>query len=112
MFSRKKAFFTIFLTAILVVAFMLAAMNANRLIFADKMRSRDANKLEAIARVLEELSSSLSETESKAVDQYEVNTVITATALENVISDGTDDAVASYGSGAVVRIENGRITAP
>ena len=112
MFSRKKTILTIFLTVLLVIAFMLITLTANRLIFADKVRSRDAKKLDALNRMLEDLSSSLSYTERNAAEQYEVNAVLTATALGRVISYENDDAIALYRNGAVVKKENGRITAP
>ena len=112
MLSHRKTLSTILLSVILVVAFMLITLTANRLIFADKVRSRDAKKLEAINRMLEDLDSTLSDAEQKAADQYEVNAVLTATALKSVISDRKDDAVETYRSGVVVKIENGMITAP
>ncbi len=112
MFSRRKTISTIILSVILVVAFMLVTLTANRLIFADKVRSRDTKKLEAINRMLEDLNSTLSDTEQKSVGQYEVNAMLTATALGNVISDEKDDAVKAYRSGAVVKTENGVVTAP
>ena len=40
MFLRRKTISTIILSVILVIAFMAATMAANRLIFADKVRSR------------------------------------------------------------------------
>ena len=112
MFSRRKTIFTIILSLILVAAFMVITMVANKLIFADKVRARDAGKLEALDRMLEDLSSSISDAERKAVDQYAVNAILTATALEGVISEEKDDAVEAYQSGTVVKIENGSITAP
>ena len=112
MFIRRKAISTILLTVVLVIVFMLFTATANKLIFADKIRSRDVKKLEAINSVLEDLSSSISDAERKAVDLYEVNAVLTAAALDRVISDRKDYTVEAYSSGAVVRIENGRITAP
>ena len=112
MFSRKKTILTIFLSVLLVIAFMLITLTANRLIFADKVRSRDAKKLDALNRMLEDLSSSLSYTERNAAEQYEVNAVLTATALGRVISYENDDAIALYRNGAVVKKENSRITAP
>ena len=112
MFIRKKAVSAILLTAVLVIVFMLFTATANKLIFADKIRSSDAKKLEAINSMLEGLSSSISDAERKAVDLYEVNAVLTATALDRVISDHKDNAVETYRSGAVVKIENGSITAP
>ena len=112
MLSRRKIISTILLSAVLVIAFMLITLTANKLIFADKVRSRDAKKLEAINRMLEDLDSTLSDAEQKAADQYEVNAVLTATALKSVISDRKDDAVETYRSGVVVKIENGMITAP
>ena len=112
MFLRRKTISTIILSVILVIAFMAVTMAANRLIFADKVRSRDTKKLEAINRMLGDLNSSLSDVESKAVDQFEVNAVLTATALSGVIDNEKDDAVSTYPSGAVVKTENGRITAP
>ena len=112
MLSRRKTISTILLSVVLVIAFMLITLTANKLIFADKVRSRDAKKLEAINRMLEDLDSSLSDGEQKAADQYEVNAVLTATALKSVISDEKDEAVETYRSGAVVKIENDKITAP
>ena len=85
MFSRRKTISTILLSVVLVIAFMMITLTANRLIFADKVRTMDAKKLDAINRMLEDLDSSLSDTEKKAADQYEVNAVLTATALESVI---------------------------
>ena len=112
MLSRRRTVFTILLSVVLVIAFMVITLTANRLIFADKVHSRDAKKLEAINRMMGDLNSSLSDAEQKAADQYEVNAVLTATALKNVIADKRDDAVEAYQSGAVVKIENGRVTAP
>ena len=112
MFSRRKTISTILLSVVLVIAFMMITLTANRLIFADKVRTRDAKKLDAINRMLEDLDSSLSDTEKKAADQYEVNAVLTATALESVIAEEGDSAVTAYRSGAVVKIENGSVTAP
>lgn len=112
MFSRRKTISTILLSVVLVIAFMLITLTANRLIFADKIRSRDAKKLDAINRMLEDLNSSLADVEKKVVDQYEVNAVLTATALRSVISNEKDNAIGTYRSGAVVKIENDRITAP
>ncbi len=112
MLSRRKTILTIFLSVLLVIAFMLITLTANRLIFADKVRSRDAKKLDALNRMLEDLSSSLSDAERNATEQYEVNAVLTATALGRVISFENDDAIALYRNGAVVKIENSRITAP
>ena len=112
MLSRRRTVFTILLSVVLVIAFMVITLTANRLIFADKVHSRDAKKLEAINRMMGDLNSSLSDAEQKAADQYEVNAVLTATALKNVIADQRDDAVEAYQSGAVVKIENGRVTAP
>ena len=112
MFMRRKAVSSILLTAALVIVFMLFTATANKLIFADKVRSRDAKKLEAINNMLEDLGSSISDTERKAVDLYEVNAVLTAEALDRVISDRKDYAVEAYRSGAVVKIEGGSITAP
>lgn len=112
MITRRKTIFTILLSVVLVIAFMLITLTANRLIFADKIRSRDAKKLDAINRMLEDLNSSLSDAEQKAVDQYEVNAVLTAAALEGVVADERDEAVETYRSGAVVKIENGKFTAP
>lgn len=94
MFSRRKTILTIFLSIFLLIVFMLITLAANRLIFADKVRSRDAKKLDAINRMLEDLSSSLSDAERNAAEQYEVNAVLTATALERIISYENDDAVA------------------
>lgn len=110
--TRRKTIFTILLSVVLVIAFMLITLTANRLIFADKVRSRDAKKLEAINRMLGDLNSSLSDAEQKAVDQYEVNAVLTAAALESVVADERDGAVETYRSGAVVKIESGRLTTP
>ena len=112
MFIRRKTISAISLTAVLVIVFMLFTATANKLIFADKVRSRDAKKLEAINNMLEDLGSSISDAERKAVDLYEVNAVLTAAALDHVISDRTDYAVEAFSSGAVVKIENARITAP
>ena len=112
MFIRRKAVSSILLTAALVIVFMLFTATANKLIFADKVRSRDAKKLEAINNMLEDLGSSISDAERKAVDLYEVNAVLTATALDRVISDRKDYAVETYRNGAVVKIEGGSITAP
>ena len=112
MLSRRKVIFAIFLSAVLVISFMLITLTANKLIFADKVRSRDAKKLEAISLMLEDLNASISDVEQKAVDQYEVNAVLTATALKSVISEKKDNAVETYRSGAVVKIENGKVSAP
>ena len=112
MLSRRKTISTILLSAVLVIAFMLITLTANKLIFADKVRSRDAKKLEAINRMLEDLDSSLADAEQNAIDQYEVNAVLTATALKSIISDKKDDAIEAYRSGAVIKIENGMVTAP
>ena len=68
MFIRRKAVSSILLTAALVIVFMLFTATANKLIFADKVRSRDAKKLEAINNMLEDLGSSISDAERKAVD--------------------------------------------
>lgn len=112
MVSRRKTILTIILSVFLVVAFMVVTLAANRLIFADKVRTRDARKLDAINRMLEDLSSSLSDAERNAAEQYEVNVTLTATALGHVIAHENDDAVALYQNGAVVKTENGKITAP
>lgn len=112
MISRRKTILTIILSVFLVVAFMVVTLAANRLIFADKVRTRDAKKLEAINRMLEDLSSSLSDAERNAAEQYEVNATLTATALGHVIANENDNAVALYQNGAVVKTENGGITAP
>ena len=85
MISRRKTILTIILSVFLVVAFMVVTLAANRLIFADKVRTRDAKKLESINRMLEDLSSSLSDAERNAAEQYEVNATLTATALRHVI---------------------------
>lgn len=82
MLSRRRTVFTILLSVVLVIAFMVITLTANRLIFADKVHSRDAKKLEAINRMMGDLNSSLSDAEQKAADQYEVNAVLTATALK------------------------------
>ena len=47
MISRRKTILTIILSVFLVVAFMVVTLAANRLIFADKVRTRDAKKLES-----------------------------------------------------------------
>lgn len=112
MLSRRKAIFTVFLSVLLVIVFMVITLAANRLIIADKVRSRDAKKLESINRMLDDLSASLSDVERKAVDRYEVSASLTAAALSHVISYESGDGVALYRSGAVVKIENGGITAP
>ena len=78
MISRRKTILTIILSVFLVVAFMVVTLAANRLIFADKVRTRDAKKLEAINRMLEDLSSSLSDAERNAAEQYEVNATLKA----------------------------------
>lgn len=61
---------------------------------------------------MDDLSSSLTEAEQKAIRQYEVNAVLTATALKNVVSDTRDDSTTALRNGAVVQIKNNRVTAP
>ena len=70
MFSRRKVFITVILAAVCVLIFTIGTLIANRLIFAEKVRNRDAKKLEAIDRMMNDLSSSLTEAEQKAVNQY------------------------------------------
>ena len=112
MYSRRKVFITVILAAVCVLIFTIGTLIANRLIFAEKVRNRDAKKLEAIDRMMNDLSSSLTEAEQKAVNQYEVSAVLTAKALESVISDAKDDSLAAYRNGAVVRIGNNLVSAP
>ena len=80
MSSRKRIIYTLFLWVLSVLFFMMVTLTANRLIFADRVRARDTAKLEAIDRIIDGLSSSLTEAEQKTVRQYEINAVLTAKA--------------------------------
>ena len=111
MSSRKRIIYTLFLWVLSVIFFMMVTLTANRLIFADRVRARDTAKLEAIDRIIDGLSSSLTEAEQKTVRQYEINAVLTAKALSHVIGDLKDDAIMVYQNGAVIKIEKGQIRA-
>ena len=88
MSSRKRIIYTLFLWMLSVIFFMMVTLTANRLIFADRVRARDTAKLEAIDRIIDGLSSSLTEAEQKTVRQYEINAVLTAKALP--VKEGMD----------------------
>ena len=109
---RKKTIYTFFLSVIAVIFFTIFTLTANRLIFAEKVRSRDLMKLESINRMVADLSASLSDAEQKAVSQYEVNVELTAAALSHSIADTKDDAIRTYRDSAVVKIQKGKVTAP
>ena len=98
--SRRKLFISVILSAVCVFFFIMSTIIVNKLIFADKVRVRDTEKLDAINRMMDDLSSSLTEAEQKAIRQYEVNAVLTATALKNVVSDTRDDSTTALRNGA------------
>ena len=104
--------FTVLLALFFVALFAAVITLYNRADMMKDASTSDTMKLEAVGETLNDIDNSWSETEDNLVGNYVAEATIASMALRDVIKEEGDQAIAAYSSGAVIKVEGGKLTAP
>lgn len=108
-----KMSLTLVLTLIFITVFMVILMGQNIYYSSQKNSQQEEMKLDSFMKSYDELERVFVKAVKDTETLYATNAVLSATALEHVIADMGDKAIMIYGQGgAVIKVENGKITAP
>ena len=110
--SPRKMLFTVLLALFFVALFAAVITLYNRADMMKDASTSDTMKLEAVGETLNDIDNSWSETEDNLVGNYVAEATIASMALRDVIKEEGDQAIAAYSSGAVIKVEGGKLTAP
>ena len=108
----KKIIIAIILAIVLVIAFGWIIMMLNHAILIRNHEGDEKLKLEEFTNTLDEIEANWKSIEKRMKVRYMADTTLSALALRNIIQEKGDEAIAPYSNGAVIKIENGQITAP
>ena len=108
----KKIVLTIILNIIFVIAFGWIIMMLNHSTLVKNQAGDDTLKLEEVTYTLEDIQSNWNTMEQRIRDRYEVDATLSAFALRNIIAEKGDRAISLYSNGAVIKVLDGKITAP
>ena len=109
---RLRAVLAVILTILLVLIFVQIVVVQNAHMLEKNTSGKETVKLEATSRTLMNLGSSWAAVEEQITTRYEMNAILSAAALRNVITGQGDEAILSYPGGAVIRIEGDTLHAP
>ena len=110
--TGKKIILTILLAVVLVIAYCGIITLLNHFLLSRERPSEDVLTQDAVAHTLTEIDGNLKEAEMLIRERYKVAATISAMALRKIVDSRKDNAIAQYSSGAVVKVQNGSITAP
>ena len=109
---KTRILLTSLLAAVFTAAFAWIVTMQNRAILLSDASGKETLKLEAVSRTLEDLDTSWEYAEARITERYEVDAVLSALALRNVIEEESGEETALYASGAVIRVDGDTLTAP
>ena len=109
--TRKKILFTILIAVVLVVAFGFVIMLQNHAsILAKRRAGEESLKAEDAAQTIDEITETWKGMEKRIRRRYYVNAAFAALTLRDILAEKGDDALAVYNSGAVIKVEDGKMT--
>ena len=108
----KKIILTVLLAVALVFAFGLIIMLQNHATLTRDNTGDETLKQEEVSRTLTEIRRNWNDMERRIQERYKVDATLSALALRNILEEKGDQGIARYSNGAVVKVENGKITAP
>ncbi len=110
--SVKRTILTIILAFLFVIAFGWVIMMQNHATLVRNQSTDETLRREEFTQAKHDIESAWRIMEKDIREQYQVDAALLALELCNIIEESEDEAIAVYSSGAVMKVENGSITAP
>ena len=110
--SVKRIILTIILAVLFVIAFGWVIMMQNHATLVSSQSVDETLRREEFMQAKNDIEFAWRIMEKDIREQYQVDAALLAVALRNIIEESEDEAIALYSSGAVIKVENGKITAP
>lgn len=110
--SVKRIILTIILAVLFVIVFGWVIMMQNHATLVSSQSVDETLRREEFMQAKNDIEFAWRIMEKDIREQYQVDAALLAVALRNIIEESEDEAIALYSSGAVIKVENGKITAP
>jgi hypothetical protein len=109
--SVKRIILTIILAVLFVIVFGWVIMMQNHATLVSSQSVDETLRREEFMQAKNDIEFAWRIMEKDIREQYQVDAALLAVALRNIIEESEDEAIALYSSGAVIKVENGKITA-
>ena len=110
--SVKRIILTIAMAILFVIAFGRVIMMQNHATLVRNQSGEETLKREEITQTRKDIESAWNIMNRRIREQYKVDAALVALPLRNIIEESGDKAIALYSGGAVIKVEDGGITAP
>ena len=110
--STKRIILTIILAVLLVIAFGWVIMMQNHAALVRNNAGDETLKREEVTQTLDDIESAWETMESRIREQYRVDATLASLAVLNDVEKNGDHAITMYSGGAVIKVEDGKVTVP